>query len=865
MKCRCMCALLSLAGAGTAQDAVPQSPLLASFEQYCAARSASTFGLEWVGLGPVLNSARVEAVQGDPRSPGTIYVAFGSGNLWKTTNGGLSWRCIFEEQSAIGIGDIALAPSDSNVLWLGSGESLKKPRNFTMPGTGVFLSEDAGESWRNVGLPDSWHIGEIAVHPTRPHTAVVAVLGHFWSSNKNRGVYRTTDAGKTWQHVLYVDDHTGAVDVVYAPSDPSVLYAAMWQNDPSTLGATSGVHRSDDGGRTWTQLRGGLPEGPKTGRIGLAVSASDASKVYAFVDNHNRAKNQGEVYRTVDGGKRWQRTHEQDLEINSRIGWYFSDCYVNPQDDDELYALGVRIAHSVDGGKTFELIGGDVTHRVPSPAQSLHLDHCELWMDPARPERLLLGNDGGFYTSEDRGRSWLHHNTFAVGEFYDVAVDDGDPYFIYGGTQDNASVRGPARERQAGVTAPDAWEYVWLDPWCGGDGCYTVPDPVDANTVYFSSQHGGLRRKDMTTNRSKPIGPGLPKGHVGKLQHNFIAPYFVSPHDHRVLYHGGNFVMRSEDRGDTWIAASPNLATSQFAERVGTAAGAIAESPLTKGLLYCGTDRGAFWVRKGDEEVWREHSRGLPPFYIRCITPSRFAQSRVYVTVTGINYDDLGAHVFVSDDYGATWQSLRAGLPDEVAYAIIEDPRHEDVLYAAMYRGVYVSLDRGKSWAVLGRGMPAAAVSDLVIQERELHLIAATHGRGIYRLDLAPVHWLVANNASQTDALLPMPTAYRPRRDDITPRPRQSSEERVPITFNLAEPCDVTVAVVDKKGQTRFTQKVAGTRGLNQFRWDLVTKRTSSPAPYFLGQVTFVPAGSYEVRITGEGVSLTGQLNVEQR
>lgn len=855
----------NLASASAVQQDVPQSPLLESFAQHQQARRDTPFGLQWLSLGPVLNSARVESVQGDPRDPATMFVAFGSGNLWRTRNGGASWQCTFEQQSALGIGDIALAPSDPDVVWLGSGESLKKPRNFTMPGTGVFLSRDGGDTWRNVGLHDSWHIGEIAVHPTDPETAVVAVLGHFWSRNENRGVYRTTDAGKTWQRVLYVDDQTGAVDVVYAPGDPSILYASMWHNHPTTFGRNSGVYRSSDGGRTWKQLRGGLPEGPKTGRIGLAVSASDADKVYAFVDNLNRERNPGEVYRSLDGGTRWQRTHEQDLEINSRIGWYFSDCYLNPQDDDELYVLGVRIAHSTDGGKTFDLIGGDVTHRIPSPAQCLHLDHCEMWIDPARPGRLLLGNDGGFYTSEDRGRSWLHHNSFAVGEFYDIAVDNGDPYRVYGGTQDNASVAGPARERLSGSTEPDGWHYVWLDPWCGGDGCYTVPDPVDEHTAYFSSQHGGLRRKDLRSDRSKPIAPRLPKGHEGTLRHNFIAPYLVSRHDHRVLYHGGNFVLRSPDRGESWQVASPDLSVSEDPKRQGTAAGAIAESALQAGLLYCGTDRGAFWVKHPDADGWREHSDGLPPFYIRSICPSRHVASRVYVTVTGINHDDLGAHLFVSDDHGANWKSLRANLPDEVAYAILEDPAHEDVLYAAMYRGVYVSLDRGGSWSLLGADLPGVAVSDLVIQERERDLIAATHGRGIHCLDLAPVDWLLARKEQGGAALLPPPVAYRPRTDDITPRPRRSMEARVPITFYVDEAKSVVLTVTDRKGDELWRHEVDARRGLNQFHWDLVCKRSESPKPYFLGQVRYLEAGDYTLHLGGEGLSVTQKLRVASR
>jgi len=857
----------ALLAASTCPAQQPESPLLRSFDQFRALRENSPHRLQWVSLGPVLNSARVEAVQGVPGRPGTFFAAFGSGNLWKTSDGGLSWRAVFEDQSALGIGDIAVAPSDPDVIWVGTGESLKKARNFTMPGTGIFLSRDGGESFQNVGLHDSWHVGEIAVHPADPNTALVAVLGHFWSENENRGLYRTTDGGERWEHVLFVDEQTGANDVVYAPSNPEVAYCSTWTDHPSVGGPTSGVHKSTDGGQTWTRLGGGLPTGDATGRIGLAVSSSDPDKVYAFVDNLNRGAraedNPGELYRSTDGGETWRRTHEQDLEINSRVGWYFADCYVNPEDDEEVYCLSVRIAKSTDGGATFELVGGDVTHLVPSPAQTLHLDHCELWIDPSDPQRMLLGNDGGIHSTFDGGASWLHHNNIPAGEFYDVAVDDGEPYLIYGGTQDDAAVRGPSREWRG--RGPDAWEYVWLDPWSGGDGCYTVPDREDPNTVYHSAQHGALRRQDVAQRRSKYIAPRLPEGHTGTLEFNFIAPYLVSAHDHEVLYHGGNHVMRSRDRGDSWEVASPDLTRSSVAGRGGVAAGALAESPLRRGLILCGTDRGAFWITEDDGATWTERSVGLAPHYVRSIVASRFDTDRIYVTMTGINTDELGAFAYASDDLGRTWRPLDANLPDEPTYAIVEDPLHEDVLYLGGYRGVYVTLDRGVSWALLGEGMPAVAVADLVIQERELHLIAATHGRGIHRLDLTPLHGFLAAGDDLGDALLPIPDGWLPRRDDVTPTPRRSDEERVPITFHLRREQDVTLQVFDAGGRALFEHALRGRVGLNQFLWDLVAERRSSPKPYFTGQVSFVGAGTHQVRIVGDGLDLRGELVVRQR
>ncbi len=841
-----------------------RSPLLDSWEQYVKLKNSSEFGLEWISLGPVMNSARVEAVQGVPSRPGTMYVAFGSGNLWKTINNGLTWRPIFENQSALGIGDIALAPSNPDIIWLGSGESLKKARNFTMPGTGVFRSRDGGETWQNMGLHDSYHIGEIAVHPENPGIVYVAVQGHFWSTNPNRGLYRTMDGGKTWEHVLYVNERTGANDVVISPSHPEVVYVSMWENNPGICGEESGVYKSEDAGKTWERLRGGLPVGAKTGRIGLAVSWSDPGKVYALVDNLDKKRDvAAEVYRTLDGGKTWTRTHQDELYIFPGIGWYFTDIYVNPQDDEEIFALGVRIAHSKNGGKNFELVGGDIFHLFPNPAEVLHLDHCEMWIDPVNPDHLILGNDGGFYVSYDRGRSWLHHNNIPAGEFYDISVDNQDPYFVYGGTQDDSSVYGPAREWNPRFG--DGWRYVWLDAWAGGDGCYTMSDPLDPNIVYSSSQHGGIFRKDMRADRSVGIMPQLPKEHGGQLAFNFVAPYIVSAHNPLTLYHAGNFVFKSLNRGDSWRVISPDLAISGHEEKKSMAAGAIAESPMEPGVLFMGTDRGAFWVSQNDGGEWREHSEGLADGYIRSICPSRFSPTRVYVAVTGINYDDLGIHLYVSENYGKTWTSIASNLPDEVAYVILEDPVNEDILYAGLYRGLYVSVDRGENWSLLGPEMAATAISDLVIQEREMDLVVGTHGRGIYKMNIRPIQEAFGKGSPQTDRLFETPMARLPWINDTHREPKYSSLEKVPITFYLMRNADVEIRVCDKNEKTVWSTDFSARKGFNQFRWDLIIKRVASQQPYFIHYARFAPAGTYDIRISGDGIDLKGTLTIAER
>lgn len=851
------------AGLAGGQEAA-RSPLLDSWEQHVRLRKDSRFALEWISIGPTLNSARLEAVQGDPTRPGTLYAAFGSGNLWKTVNHGLSWTPIFENQSALGIGDIALAPSNPDVIWLGSGESLKKARNFTLPGTGVFRSDDGGATWRNLGLHDSYHIGEIAVHPENPDIAFVAVLGHFWSANPNRGLYRTIDGGRTWEQVLYIDEATGANDVVIARSDPRVIYASMWEHHPNLAGGKSGVYRSSDGGATWQRLPNGFASGPRVGRIGMAVSWTDPDKVYALVDNLNRKRDRAaEVYRSDNGGADWRRTHDKDLLIFPGIGWYFTDCYVNPKNDEEIYALGVRMARSTDGGKTFELIGGDVYHLFPSSADPLHLDHCELWIDPSHPERMALGNDGGLYVTHDRGGSWLHHNNIPAGEFYDITVDNQDPYRVYGGTQDDATVYGPAREWLGKY--PDGWRYIWVDAWSGGDGCVTQVDPEDPNTVYFSSQNGHIMRKDMRADRSKSVRPRLPEGQEEDLAYNFVAPYLISPHDPHTLYHGGNRIFKSTDRGDSWTLISPDLSKSSDPARHSLAAGALAESRLQPGLLYVGTDHGAFWVSEDDGATWVERSEGLPPAYIRSIQPSRFAVGRVYLAATGINYDDLSNHLFLSEDHGETWRSLTGNLPDEPANVILEDPVRENILYAGLHRGVCISVDRGRSWSPLGRGMPAVSIGDLEIQEREMDLLAGTHGRGIYRVNLRPLQQAFTGAGPASATLFEPPPARLPWINDTHRDPRYSTMEKVPITFYLPEAADVTVTVFGANRRPLWKREIRAGLGFNQVRWDLVMRRVDSPRPYFVNYLRFIPAGAYTIEVSGEGIDLSVPLVVVER
>jgi hypothetical protein len=404
-----------------------------------------------------------------------------------------------------------------------------------------------------------------------------------------------------------------------------------------------------------------------------------------------------------------------------------------------------------------------------------------------------------------------------------------------------------------------------VDAWAGGDGCVTIPDPVDPNTVYSSSQNGGIFRKDIRADRSQRIRPRLPKDHPGELRYAFVAPYFISPHNRLTLYHGGNYIFKSLNQGDTWHLISPDLTESAYEGKRTGAMGAIAESPLKPGLLYAGTDEGAFWVTHNDGVQWTEYSEGLPDRYIRSICPSRFSEARVYAAVPGINDDDLGNYLFVSEDHGRQWRSIIGNLPDEVAYVILEDPTNEDILYAGLYRGVYISVDRGRSWSLLGPEMAATAISDLVIQEREMDLVVGTHGRGIYKMNLRPIQQAFKGEPTQEHRLFDTPVARLPWINDTHRDPNYSTMEKVPITFFLTHGAEVTISVNDKRGRSIWETTHTGRKGFNQIRWDLVRKRVDSPRPYFTQYFQFAQPGDYTIQIAGEGIDLRGGLRVVER
>lgn len=720
----------------------------------CAGIYQPTFAdLEWRAIGPRLCGGRIEAIASHQER---LYVGAGSGNLWRSDDQGLTWTPIFERESSFAIGSIAVAPSNPDVVWLGTGEVLMARSSYA--GTGVFRSTDAGETWQNVGLPDSYHIGRIVVHPHDADVAWVAAIGHNYTNNEQRGVFHTRDGGKNWQHVLAISPRVGAVEVVVHPNDPTTLFAVTWERERKAwnnveYGPGSGVHTSTDGGATWRLVAGGLPTG-NIGRIGLGIARSTPQTMYAIVDNHER-NDAGQrigatLYRTDDGGGHWHQANTEPLP--ARIGYDLCEVVVSPDNAEEVWVTGHYLLHSTDGGKTFERVGGEVRNVLANPSQTLHLDHHEFWIDPDDGDHLLLGSDGGLYRSLDRGNTWLRLNNLAIAEVYALTIDQQDPYNIYIGTQDNAALFGPATGSVA-PEAPETWQYVYQDRWGGGDSYFTYPDPSDPNTVYYEHQFGDLRRKDMRAGKAVSIAPKA-EPNEPKLRRNWMTPYLVSTHNSNTLLYGAHRLYRSPDRGDTWQPISPDLTSNPGPEQRGNVPfgtiTTISESEQDAKCIYVGTDDGVVQRTLDGGATWTDVSKTLPNKWVSRVVVSEHDTARVYATMTGYREDDFGSYAFRSDDHGNSWTSITAGLPAESINVIREDPSNADLLYVGTDRGVHTSLDGGRSWHSLRGDLPTTAVHDIAVH-RKGDLIIGTHGRGVFVLQVATVRMaaLKAANLAQ--------------------------------------------------------------------------------------------------------------------
>ncbi|MGH8275899.1 MAG: WD40/YVTN/BNR-like repeat-containing protein, partial [Steroidobacteraceae bacterium] len=669
-------------------------------------------GMKWRQIGP-FRGGRVLAVSGVPGDPATWYFGAAAGGVWKSTNAGNTWQPIFDGQKIASIGAIAVADSDHNILYVGTGEAC--PRGDITYGDGVYKSLDAGKTWQHVGLTDTRHIGAIIVDPENPDIAFVAALGHVFGPNEERGIFRTGDGGKTWQRVLFRDRDTGGIDVVFDPHNPNTLFASLWQmrRQPwkfSSGGPGSGLYRSTDGGHGWRQIVGhGLPGGP-LGRIGVSVSGADGKRVYAAIE----AK-EGGIFRSDDGGDSWTRINP-DHRFRQRA-WYYSHIFADPDAVDTVYVLNTGAFRSTDGGKSFQLL--------PAP----HGDYHALWIDPRDPRRLINGNDGGATLSLDGGTTWTREDNQPTAQFYHVAVDNHWPYRVYGAQQDNSTIAIASRDDE-GVIGRQDWY-----PVGGGESGYIAPDPRDPDIVYANADSGQMTRYDHRTGNLRDVSmyPLDVSGNAAEsLQYRiqWTEPVFVSRHDSNVLYTAAQFVLKSTDQGRSWKRISGDLTRNDKSKQHPSGGPitlditsveyydtvfALAESPLQKGLLWAGSDDGLIHVTRDDGRTWQNVTPTDMPEWsmVSIIEPSPHDAKAAYAAIDRHKLDDLKPLIYKTHDGGRTWTRIVAGIPDG-AYvrSVREDPKRKGLLYAGTELGVYLSFDDGEHWQPLQLNLPVTPVHD---------------------------------------------------------------------------------------------------------------------------------------------------------
>lgn len=846
-------------------------------------------GLRFRGIGP-MRGGRVTAVAGVRGQPLTFYMGATGGGVWKTTDAGTTWDPISDKGFKTGsVGAIAVAESDPNVVYVGMGEA--PIRGNVSAGDGVYKSTDAGASWTQVGLKDTQQIARVRVHPRNPDLVYVAAQGHVWGPNPERGIFRSADGGKSWKKVLYVDDKTGACDLLMDPTNPRVLYAAFWpvQRRPWSLesgGPGGGVWKTTDGGDTWKKLAGGLPEGT-LGKIGLALSAARPARVFALVE---AAK--GGLYRSEDGGGKWTLVSD-DHRLRERM-WYYSWIYADPKNPDLLWAPSVSLLRSNDGGRSFAKV------RVH------HGDNHDLWIDPDEPARLILGNDGGAAVSVNGGATWSTQDNQPTAQIYRVNTDDRFPYWVYGAQQDNSTIAIPSGVRGEGIDRTD-WH-----PVGGGESGWIAPDPRDPEIVYAGSYGGYITRYDHRTGETRNIiaWPQVIDGQATRdLRYRFqwTAPILVSRHDPRVLYHAAQKLLRSRDEGQTWEEASPDLTRNDLTKQ-GYSGGsisheitgvevydtifAIAESLHEPGTLWVGSDDGLVHLTRDDGKSWQNVTPQALPEWIRIntIELSPHDKATAYIAATMYQFDDVKPYLYKTNDYGRTWIKIVSGIPDGAfTRSVREDPARRGLLYAGTETGLYVSLDDGGSWQPLQRNLPPVPITDLVVKQGDL--VVATQGRAFWILDdLTPLR-LWSAEVARAEAYLfpPRPSVRFPSEgggEDEAPkhlgrnRPngvivdywlKNEPKEGEPLTLEILDGDRVIrsfsrgkkedeqklspESLADRTAEANKEKSLEAGAGLNRFVWDMRSTLSRLTVPKhvygdFPAAGPKVPLGSYKARLT---------------
>lgn len=736
--------------------------------------------LDYREIGPALMGGRIADLAVVEATPHVFFVGTATGGVWKTENDGTTFTPLFDDQPTSSIGAVEVDQTNANLVWVGTGEP--QNRQSSPWGNGVYKSTDGGKTWQHMGLEATKHVGRMIIHPRDPDVVYVAAVGDLWASNPERGVYRTTDGGETWELVLFVDDDTGAIDLAMDPADPKTLFAAMYQRRRTGFGFNgggpgSGLYRTVDGGESWVELTDGLPAGDK-GRIGVDVFRGDGNLVYALVEADPRSAGSGfgggggdesGLYRSADRGDTWEKVSD----TNPRP-MYYSQIRVDPNDADRIYVLGSSLLVSDDGGQTFRSDG----------AAQIHVDHHALWIDPADSDHLIIGSDGGVSASRDGTENWRMYDNMALGQFYTISYDMRDPYYVCGGLQDNDPWCGPSNTRSFhGIRHDDWYETAY------GDGFWTVVDPTDSTIVYSESQGGNMVRYDLITGEKQPLrpieGPRAEGDTTKDYRFNWNAPLLISTHDPETIYLGANYLMRSPDRGRTWEevggvdltkridrdtleimgvpGSEPMMSIHDGISSYGNLT-TVGESRFTPDVIYVGTDDGNLQVTRDYGETWTnvvDRVPDLPPrTYVSRLTPSHHVEGRVYATFDGHRNGDYAPYVYVSENYGEDWRRIDEGLPHGWSVNVIkEHPETPNLLFVGNEVGVYVSIDRGDSWTPLEGNLPTVPVDDVAIHPRANDLIVGTHGRSAWIMDdLTALEELSADVMAQDAYLFPVQT-----------------------------------------------------------------------------------------------------------
>jgi photosystem II stability/assembly factor-like uncharacterized protein len=841
--------------------------------------------LAWRPIGPANQGGRVSEITFVPGKPSQFFVATGTGGLFKTKNAGTTFSPVFDEQPVLSIGSVAVAPSDPTIVYVGTGEG--NGRNSSTWGNGVYKSTDGGDSFVPLGLPDSRDIPRLAVHPKNPDVVYAAVMGHLWDANRERGLYKTADGGKTWQPAFQIDENTGCIDVLLDPRNPEVVYAAMyarrrkpWSFESGGFGDKGGLYKSTDGGRSFKRLTAGLPG--KTGRIGLALFAGDPAHVYAVIESdqagtvglQENLSKAGGVFRSTDSGEHWTR-----LNPLTPRSFYFSKIVVDPKDEKRLYVLGFGLAISDDGGATFRANGANLPHP----------DKHTLVVDPEDTDHVLLGTDGGVYESRDRAATWRYLDNLATGEFYEIGLGMDRPYTVCGGLQDNGTWCGPSRGwtifGESEEKAMNLSNLDWLTVW-DGDGYYAAIDPRDPLIIYAEAQEGYAARIDFHTHRITDIRPREKEGQAG-FRFNWNSPLILSRHDPDVLYLGGNSLFKLARRGDSWERISPDLSGRDVEKIVTVGSGAenygtivtLAESPLKPGVLWAGTDDGNVQLTRDDGKTWENLTgrlAGVPKgTYVSRLEASHFEAGTAYAAFDGHRTGDNRVYLLETRDAGASWRSIASDLPGDAPVRVVrEDPANPNLLFAGTEFGVFASFDRGGHWISLrGDSLPAVQVHDLQIHPRDRDLVAGTHGRSVFILDdITGLEQMTAENLAKPLVLLTPRPAYGfhlLERGGLWGQNFFGAKNPPLATFNYLvkerDPEGAKLVIKDGSGGVVRELKGPAEPGLERIGWDLtrdkeqVIPTLESRLP---GQSPFVPSGEYDLTLTVGKEKATGKITV---